>query len=98
MVVIFDEDDAGMTGSYTAGQMLQDDGIDAYVGLLPDKQDPAQILSEKGKEEFLKVLNGKPYRKFKLLYELRKYSIEDIEECLHEMKLGQQEAAASKQS
>lgn len=98
VVVIFDGDDAGMTGSYTAGQMLQDDGIDAYVGLLPNKQDPAQILSEKGKEEFLKVLNGKPYRKFKLLYELRQYSIEDIEECLHEMKLGQQEAAASKQS
>lgn len=85
-VFIFDGDQAGMTGSYNAGQLVENEDIDVYVGMLPEKQDPAQVISEKGKEEFLKALKGKPYRKYKLFYELQQYSVEEIEECLHEMK------------
>src|SRR5690606_2939891 len=94
VLIIFDGDEAGRKGALEAGQLLVDEGIQVWVGELPEGTDPAQMLREQGKDDFLACLQQpKTYSRFKMYQELSAYSLEEIESYLREMKANERSVA-----
>ncbi|MFM9280862.1 CHC2 zinc finger domain-containing protein [Paenibacillus jiagnxiensis] len=85
-VLLFDGDQAGREGALAAGRMLVDTGVQTWVGELPEGEDPAQMISEKGLDHFKSFLTGKSYEQFEMYCTLQKYSLQDIERYVNEMK------------
>lgn len=86
VIVIFDGDKAGEKGSLEAGQLLDDQGIATYIGVLPEGQDPADIISKRGRWGFKENVKGRTFKEFKMHYELNKYDLTEIEKYVAEMK------------
>jgi DNA primase catalytic core len=87
VMVIYDGDKAGREGAIKTGQILADEGIIVWIGELPDKQDPAKMLHEQGKDAFVEILQKpKTFERFKMYHELSKYSLAEIEKYLSDMK------------
>jgi DNA primase len=87
VMIIYDGDSSGREGAMKSGLLLAQEGIQVWIGELPDKQDAANMLQEYGKEAFVETLNRpKTFEQFKLYYELAKYSLSDIEQYLIDMK------------
>lgn len=90
VLVIYDGDKAGRAGALTSGQLLIDAGINVWIAELPEKQDPAKMLKEEGKDKFLAAIhNPKTYAQFKMYQELSKYPLAEIEKYVAEMKKGE---------
>jgi len=56
VTLLFDADDAGRTATQRALEILVEDGIQCSVSSLPEGVDADEYLNEKGKEEFLKLV------------------------------------------
>ncbi|TVX85607.1 toprim domain-containing protein [Paenibacillus agilis] len=88
--IVYDGDAAGRKGSLKSGQLLSDEGMEVWVGELPEQMDPARMIMECGKDAFVSALQQpKTFEKFKMYQELSKYSLTDVEEYLKVMKLKQ---------
>ncbi|WP_054029081.1 toprim domain-containing protein [Bacillus sp. FJAT-28004] len=87
VMVIYDGDKAGRQGAMASGQLLVDEGIEVWIGELPDGMDPAQMIQEKGKDAFVAALyKPKTFQQYKMYDELSKYRLEDIEKYIADKK------------
>jgi DNA primase len=62
IVLIFDSDSAGQAAAQRGFELLLSEGLNISVVLLPQGYDPDSYIQEKGKDEFLKLVeNAKPF-------------------------------------
>lgn len=85
-IILFDGDNAGRNGALEVGEFLDKEGIDTYIGMLPDGEDPAEILSTAGQKAFQHKVDVRKFEKVKMYTVLSQYSLDDIEKYLKEMK------------
>ena len=80
VVLVYDGDLAGQTQALRAAELLESEGLNVEVVVLPDEQDPDQYIRENGKEEFLQyITNNKKNRvEFKLEMRLRGVEGKDL--------------------
>jgi len=63
--IAFDSDEAGMEAACKVGHLIQKEGMDVRVVLLPPGYDPDQYIKEEGPEAFIKLLeSGIDYLQF----------------------------------
>ena len=55
VVLAFDSDEAGARAAERAHGLFEEFGLDVYVLVLPDGQDPADFVTERGADEFEKL-------------------------------------------
>lgn len=89
IVIIYDGDEAGRKGALDTGTLLEEQGINVWVGELPDKTDTAKMLQEQGRDAFKATLDfPKTFQQYKMYKELEKYPLSEIEAYLNAMKTG----------
>ncbi|MCY9540492.1 CHC2 zinc finger domain-containing protein [Paenibacillus alvei] len=92
-LVIYDGDSAGRDGMLSVGKILQSEGIDTWIGELPDGTDPAELLYTEGLDGFKNSIDGKPFRLYELKYILKDYSLGELESYISERKANERTAS-----
>lgn len=79
IIVAYDGDSAGQNASLRAIDIALENGLNIKVASLPLGYDPADLVKEKGREEFIKVLNSaKDFFDYKIEAMKKNYNINDI--------------------
>lgn len=90
VMIIYDGDSAGRAGALQTGELLVAEGIDVWIGELPEKMDPAKMLLEQGKDAFVAALyKPKTFKQFKMYTELAQYPLHEIEKYIADIKAAQ---------
>ena len=67
VILMLDNDDAGLLATIKNGDLLHDAGIDTEVVRLEKYKDPDEFIEKQGKDEFVKYINkSKKYLDFKI--------------------------------
>lgn len=85
-LVLNDGDIAGREGAYTTSELLEAEGIESWIGYLPEGQDPAEIISLQGMEIFKGSIESKPFREVRMYRILSQYTTEEIQQYLDSIK------------
>ncbi|MBP9015864.1 MAG: DNA primase [Candidatus Atribacteria bacterium] len=80
VVICYDSDIAGQKAAVRGINILQEQGITVKVASIPSPHDPDSFLREKGKDEFLKIVNEAPTLfDFQLELFIRDYGFNSLE-------------------
>ena len=87
IILMLDNDDAGLRATLSVGDDLYSEGIDLYVVRLSGAKDPDEYIRKIGKEELLNNINHPlKYLDFKIDYLKRNRNLDNIEELTEYVK------------
>ncbi|MEK5586593.1 toprim domain-containing protein [Paenibacillus sp. FSL P2-0536] len=84
-LILFDGDPAGQEGAYNAAEILQAEGLESWIGYLPEGEDPADLITKKGMEDFKSSIETKPFREVEMFNLLSQYTAEEIQKYLEHL-------------
>ncbi|MFC1495830.1 DNA primase [Candidatus Margulisiibacteriota bacterium] len=80
VLLVFDGDRAGLAAAMKAANILSAIDIKVKIATLPEKSDPADLLTKNGKDSFIKIIKAAlPALEFKIREIVKRFKLDTIE-------------------
>ena len=87
IILMLDNDDAGLSATVSVGEEMYSSGVDLYVARLEGAKDPDEYIRKFGKDKLLESINNaKKYLDFKIDYLKQNRNLNNIEELTEYIK------------